>query len=322
LDLIENFSKFNELKSHTQTVRLFAIEKKNSKTSPYSVYTLDIEDAVREYFISILQDKIDELKSNHDQEVVLRDYFSLDKGICDLIQISTDRIENFKFLDNLFKQHTNLEKFDMEKEVWAFAIEIILSGDRIIVFKKFNQSKRIASGNGFKFRGKLSKLEDEILIFDKYFECFYVESLKHIFLISERGFEIIFSYHEYLKETSKPIFSVIQNYSMLQISKEILDTETLPKSLLKRLVKLNEKGVLDELISNNNISFFEDHKEMLTKRNEQLRFEIYENKLIVSSSVGLNDLLKLCERQYVTPIVNPNDGKPIEIYRAHNKERI
>ncbi len=280
------------------------------------VFSVDIAGDVRIKFVKNIISLLTNIKNQ--QDLKFKNFFASDLLPEDIAFIEgLSLIPTFRYIDMQIEQNTNLEqiitfKGESIEGLHSYAIEFKNINNKLIYFRKYTEGNVISSKNTlFSLTdGIFNSVDGDVCKFDDFIDCIYykLNNINEIMYILRRNeFESIFSVLDIYKNESKKVFDKLSSSENVVIQKYLLDEIQDKPAILKKITHLSAQGGFDK-ININRIS-------IIKKIAPSLKFEIKNNKIIISDKNCLKDFLDVCENNILR---DPVDDQ--EVFRARYKE--
>lgn len=300
------------------SVNMYLIGKTSTKgTDSYKTYTVDIGGEIPRYFRDIIRNKLEELMK--DNELKYRKFFDRNSSGNEIRMISINDVSAFNSILKDIDEFADLPPFKGidELDIWAYAIEINFSGDKLIYFRKYSAS-RIMSKKRITtvfYRNKLDKVKGDVLTFDDFIDCVYYKRLVSILILDKEKFENIFNFNEFYRKESENALNSLSD--IIKMDPGIILGASMKRrlSLMKKITELSKSGMLDKETIGNLIKtkYFEKHKKELP---EIMMYDIVNNKIKVNDIKSLDAFLDTCAENYLKGLASENK------YRTERKEKV
>lgn len=299
-------------------IEMYFIKKTNSckPEKMNKVYSVGIAGDVRAKFTRDIVTRLNNIKSRddlkfknfHDEDLLPEDIAVVD---------GLTLVPTFRHIEMQMEQDTNLNRImtlqgESIKGLQSYAIAFKNTNNKLIYFNKYTAGNVLTIKNDlYDFTdGVFSCVEGDVCKFDSDIDCIYykINNIDEILYILNRDeFEKIFSALDFYKMEAKQVFDKFSLSKNVEIPKYLIDQIQDKPSLLRKLTHVSIRGGFDK-IDVNRIS-------NIKKSAPTLKFEVKDNKIIISDRDSFKDFLDVCENNILGDLV---DNK--KIYRIRYKE--
>ena len=282
------------------------------------VFSVGIAGDVRTKFMKNIVMKLNNLKNQ--QDLKFKNFFADDLLPEDIAVIEgLSLIPTFRYIEMQMEQHTNLEqiitlKGESIEGLHSYAIEFQSITNKLIYFRKYTEGNVIsAKSSVFSFtNGIFNSLDGDVCKFDDDIDCIYykVNNINEIMYIRNRtDFESIFSVLDIYKMKAREVFDKLSSSENVAIPKHLIGQIQDKPAFLKKIAHISARGGFDK-IDINRIS-------QIKKRSPGLKFEVKNNKIVISDKDSFKDFLDVCENNILGDLVDDQ-----KVFRTRYKEPI
>lgn len=294
--------------------------KKTSSSKPekmYNVCSVGIAGDVRAKFTRDIVTRLNNIKSRddvkfknfHDEDLLPEDIAVVD---------GLTLIPTFRHIEMQMEQDTNLDPImtlegQSIKGLQSYAIAFKNTNNKLIYFNKYTAGNILTIKNDLYdyIDGVFSGVAGDVCKFDSDVDCIYykINNINEILYILNRDeFESIFSALDFYKMQAEQVFEKLSLSKNVEISKSLINQIQDKPSLLRRLTHVSIRGGFDKIDV--------DRISMIVKKSAHaLKFEVKDNKIIISDRDSFKDFIDVCENNILGDLV---DGK--KIFRIRYKE--
>jgi hypothetical protein len=300
-------------------IEMYFIKKSNSRMPEKMnrVFSVSIAGDVKIKFTKTIVSQLNTIKI---QDLKFKDFFASDllpehehiAVIENLLLIPT-----FRYIDMRMEQHTNLDQIKTFEGgsiegFHSYAVEFKSINNKVIYFRKYTKGSVISSENTlFSFKdGIFNRVYGDVCKFDDFIDCVYykLDNIHEImYILNRNGFESIFSLLDLYINESKKVFEKLTSFKNFEIQEDLRDQILDKPAFLKRIARLSLQGGFDK-IDINRIS-------KIKKMVPYLKFEVKNNKIVISDKDCFKDFLDVCEKNILKDLVDEE-----EFFRTRYKE--
>lgn len=247
----ETLRNFVSKLEQAPSVNMYLISKTTTKSEDplYNIYTVDIDGEIPRYFREIIGNKLEELIN--DSELKYRKFFDMNSSSNEIRMIPVNDVDAFNRISNDLQRFVDLPPFQgigEIKDIWAYAIEIKFSGDKLIYFRKYAASK-IISRKGITtlfVKNRLNKVEGDVLAFDDSIDCVYYKSLESIMVLDKEKFENIFNFNDFYRKRSEKVLKSLSLSNVIDIDSAVILDASIKARISRKITVLSKGEMLEK----------------------------------------------------------------------------